>query len=306
MNFVIFSPSYDDNHGGPIALHYLCHLLNEMGHHAVLVPLYKTYESDQRFPFKGLVKSLASQYRSWKKKYAVCPGLNTPVVSRPKLPLASNVVAIYPEIVAGNPLGATHVVRWFLHRPGCQTGKVCFGTGELYFDYNAFSGGFGIYGSKLSKNKLFITKYHKHLYNSTGALDYQSRQGSAYCIRKGVGKAIIHNLENSILIDGMTHEEISRVFKRVKTFISYDTKTMYSIMAVACGAESVVVPDEGVTKAQWEPNPVRAYGVAYGFDDTENARLTTHEAIKQLELQDIESRQAVSKFLVEVQEYFDL
>jgi len=147
MNFVIFSPPYDDNHGGPIALHYLCHLLNEAGHHAVLVPLYKTYESDQRSPFKGLLKSLASKFRTWRKGYAVCPGLNTPVVKHPSIPLASDAVAIYPEVVAGNPLGAKHVVRWFLHRPGYQTGKVCFGTGELYFDYNAFSDEFGIAGS---------------------------------------------------------------------------------------------------------------------------------------------------------------
>ena len=306
MNFAIFSPSYDDNHGGPIALHYLCHLLNEMGHQAYIAPLYKTYESDERFPFKGLLKSIASKYRSCRKGYVVCPGLHTPVIKRPPLPLADDTIAIYPEVVAGNPLGAKNVVRWFLHRPGYQTGKVCFGTEELYFDYNAFSGGFGIAGSTLSQNKLFITKYHEHLYNKTDALDAQSRTGTAYCIRKGVGKAIVHELENSILIDGMSHEQISKVFKRVKTFISYDTKTMYSAMAVACGAESVVVPDPGVSKEQWEPTPIRAYGIAYGFDDMENARLTASAAVEQLELQDIHSRQAVSQFLVEVQEYFDL
>jgi len=306
INFAIFSPSYDDNHGGPIALHYLCHLLNEMGQRAFIVPLYKTYDSDERFPLKGFLKSMASRYRNWRKEYAVCQGLLTPVIHRPQIPLADDMVAIYPEIVAGNPLGAKNVVRWLLHRPGYQTGKVCFGIGELYFDYNAFSSDFGIAGSKLSSKKLFISRYHKHLYNKSEALESQSRTGTAYCIRKGAGKKIVHDLENSILIDGMNHEEISKIFKRVKRFISYDTKTMYSLMAVACGAESVVVPDVGVSKAEWEPNPVRAYGIAYGFDDMENALMTAPHAIHQLELLDIQSKQAVSQFLTEVQDYFDL
>jgi hypothetical protein len=306
MKFLIFSPTYDDNSGGAIALHYLCHLLNEMGHQASIAPLYKTYESDQRFLFRGLVRSFGSKLKTLRKGFTVCPGLNTPVIDKPPHPLPHDVVAVYPEGVASNPLGAKNVVRWLLHHPGYHTGKVCYGVNELYFDYNAFSSDFGIPGSKLSKNKLFIAKYHDHLYNKQDALPPEARVGTAYCIRKGQGKKMVHDHHASILIDGLNHEEISVIFKRVKTFISYDTKTMYSVMAVACGAESVVVPDPGVSKEQWEPNPIRAYGIAYGFDDMENARLTASAAIEQLELQDIHSRHAVSQFLVEVQEYFDL
>lgn len=306
MKFMIFAPVHDNNSGGSIVLHYLCHLLNEMGHQAAIVPLYKTYESDQRFLFGGLVRSLGSKLRMNRKGFTVCPGLNTPVIHKPPHPLPHDVVAVYPEGVASNPLGAKNVVRWLLHQPGYHTGKVCYGVNELYFDYNAFSSDFGIPGSKLSKNKLFIAKYHDHLYNKQGALPPEARVGSAYCIRKGQGKKMVHDLNNSILIDGLNHEEISAIFKRVKTFISYDTKTMYSLMALACGAESVVVPDMGVSKEQWEPNAARAYGIAYGLDDLENARRTIPDALEQLDDFSVSSKQAVAEFTKEVKEYFEL
>lgn len=306
MKFMIFSPAYDNNSGGAIVLHYLCHLLNDMGHEASVVPFYKTYESDQRFPFGGLARSFGSKLRTLRKGFNVCPGLNTPVIHKPPHPLPDEVVAVYSEAVAGNPLGAKNVVRWLLHHPGYHTGKVCYGVNELYFDYNAFSGDFGIPGSKLSKIKLFIAKYHDHLYNKQGAAPYESRIGTAYCIRKGQGKNIVHDLHNSILIDGLNHEDISTIFKRVKTFISYDTKTMYSVMAIACGADSVVIPDFGISKEQWEPDSVRSYGIAYGLDDIENARRTAPNALKQLDEFSKSSKQAVSEFTKEVQKYFKL
>lgn len=306
MKFIIFSPPYDNNNGGSIVLHYLCHILNVMGHESEITPFYKTYESNKILFFNGFLKGFSSRIRSLRKKFMVCPGLNTPVNHKPQYPLPDNIVAVYPETVASNPLSAKNVVRWLLHRPGYHTGKVCYGVNELYFDYNAFSGDFGIPGSKLVKNKLFIAKYHDHLYNKKDALAVESRTGTAYCIRKGQGKKIIHDLNNSILIDGLDHEEISVIFKRVKTFISYDTKTMYSLMAIACGAESVVVPDPGVKKEEWEPNAARSYGVAYGMDDLENARKTVPDALKQLDEFSNISKQAVFEFTKEVQEYFEL
>lgn len=302
---MIFSPPYQEDNGGAIVLHYLCHLLNEKGYQAAIVPLYRTYESDQRFIFRGMRKSLSSKFQSFRRHFHTSSELNTPVIRKPPHPLPADTVAIYPEIVAGNPLGAKNIVRWLLHRPGYLTGKIFYGTGELYFDYNAFSGEFGIPGSKLSKNKLFIARYHNDLYNQHGALPPELRTGSAHCIRKGKEKKFIHT-PDSILIDGLNHEEISKIFKRVKTFISYDAKTMYSTLAAACGADSIVIPDEEISREQWEPNPVRSYGIAYGFDDLENARKTAPLVSRQLEKLTEASRQSVDGLIVEVIDYFKL
>lgn len=305
MKFMIFSPPYQDDNGGAIALHYLCHLLNEKGYQAVIVPLFRTYESNQRFIFRGMRKSLSSKFQSFRRHFHTSPELKTPVIRKPPHPLPDDTVVIYPEIVDGNPLGAKNVVRWLLHRPGYLTGKVSYGTGELYFDYNAFSDEFGIPGSNLSKKKIFIAKYHDHLYNQLGALPPELRTGSAHCIRKGKEKKFIHS-PDSILIDGLSHHEISKIFKRVKKFISYDTKTMYSTLAAVCGAESIVIPDEGVSKEQWEPNPVRSYGIAYGFDDLENARQTVPLVARQLEMLSETSKQAVDDLIIEVMDHFKL
>lgn len=305
MKFMIFAPPYQEDNGGSIALHYLCHLLNEKGYQSAIVPLYRTHESDQRFIFRGMKKSLTSKFQSIRRSFHTSPELKTPVIRKPPYPLPSDTVAIYPEIVTGNPLGANNIVRWLLHRPGYITGKVSYGTGELYFDYNAFSEGFGIPGSKLSKKKLFIAKYPDYFYNQDEALQPELRNGSAHCIRKGKEKKFVHSLD-SILIDGLNHEEISRIFKRVKTFISYDTKTMYSTLAAVCGTDSIVIPDEGVGKEEWEPNPVRSYGIAYGFDDLENARQTASLVPQQLQKLSEASKQAVDELIIEIRDYFKL
>lgn len=305
MKFIIFSDDYDDNNGGSIVLHYLCHLLNEMGFDSRITPFFKTYESHQYEFFKPLMRSISSRFRGLRKNFRTSDNLNTPIEYRHKNPLPDDVVVIYPEGVVGNPLGGKNVVRWLLHRPGFHTGKICYGVNELYFDYNAFSGDFSIPGSKISNKKLFIAKYHDNFYNMKDVLPLNQRSGTAHCIRKGNGKKAIHD-HNSILIDGLSHEEISNIFKRVKTFISYDSKTMYSLMAVACGADSIVVPDAGVSKEQWEPNPVRSYGIAYGLDDLENARTTTSQALAQLDDLAVVSRSSVSEFVQEVRLHFQL
>lgn len=302
---MIFSPPYQEDNGGSIALHYLCHLLNEKGYQAAIVPLYRTHESDERFIFRGMKKSLSSKFQSFRRDFHTSPDLKTPVIRRPPYPLPGDTVAIYPEIVAGNPLGAINIVRWLLHRPGYITKKVSYGTGELYFDYNAFSDGFGISGSKISKKKLFIAKYPDYFYNQLGALQKELRTGSAHCIRKGKEKKFVHS-SDSILIDGLNHEEISKIFKRVKTFISYDAKTMYSKLAAVCGADSIVIPDEGISKKEWEPNPVHSYGIAYGFDDLENARQTAPLVLQQLEKLSEASMQAVDDLIIEIRDYFKL
>ena len=62
----------------------------------------------------------------------------------------------------------------------------------------------------------------------------------------------------------------------MKTFISYDTLTAYSIFAVLCGCESIVIPDEGVSIDDWYPDYEDRYGISYGFSNLEEAAATKH------------------------------
>lgn len=115
-----------------------------------------------------------------------------------------------------------------------------------------------------SQKNLTIQYLMEDIYNKENIS--LNRKGTAYCIRKGKGREIIHDLKNSICIDGLTHSETAAIFKKIETFISYDVATFYSQYAVMCGADSVVIPHKRLTKDEWRSMPGKS-GVAYGFND---------------------------------------
>lgn len=88
MDFVIYAPDYTHRSAGVRALHWLCHRMRELGESAYL--------------FKTPIRN---------------PTLNTSCISDIRA-LRGPVVAIYPEVVGGNPFCADIVVRWLLNWPG--------------------------------------------------------------------------------------------------------------------------------------------------------------------------------------------
>lgn len=301
--FLIMAPPYSENDGGGIVLHKLCDELNRLGCDAYLIPMGVNFEFDFNHFSKSILKIAGGLSRHF-KKLTLNPIFKTPVMALAdvkKLNLDDWLV-VYPETVFGNPVQARHVVRWFLHHPGFHTGKIFFGTNELYFKYHAGIVDYTSVGSRLSAAELKIVHYPLNYYNVLGAS--ANRQGTAYCIRKGKGKPIVHDVSDSILIDGKSHAEIAAIFKRVKQFISYDTYTAYSILAPLCGCDSVIIPDEGVTEDAWLPDPASRYGLAYGFENVEASRLSRLFLAKKIQ-DDLGSNSIkTSIFISECERYF--
>ena len=124
-----------------------------------------------------------------------------------------------------------------------------------------------------------------------------ARTGSAYAIRKGRGKPIVHDLTDSLLIDNLEQAEIAQVFKRVETFVSYDPHTMYSALAVIAGCDSVVIPDHGVAVDSWCPDETGRAGIAYGFEDIGRARSTRDLLLEKLKKRDAANMASVQNFV---------
>lgn len=271
---LIYSPPYNDRSGGIIVSHKLCHLLNEIGREAYLCPYIVAPDLDGMSKAKAFKKKLKYWYKSNIKAYKKNPAFNTPVLKPSKNINWDEFIVIYPEITDGNPLGAKHIVRWLLHQPGFHTGRVEYGPGELYFKFNSGINDFAWEGSTLANAELKVIHYPTELYNQQSCA--KQRSGVAYSLRKMKDKKIVHDPENAILIDNLSHKEVAEVFKRCKRFISYDSYTAYSIFAALCGCESIVIPEEGVCEEAWYPDPQDRYGIAYGFDRLEHARETAH------------------------------
>ena len=271
---LIFAPYYDDRGGGVVVLHKLCSILNQIGYKSFLHPYFESYILNKGNYVNSVLSFMGDSIKSIIKGYKTNPIFETPVMYSIKDINWDEWVVIYPEVTLGNPLGAKNVVRWFLHHPGYHTSNTYYGEGELYFKFNSAISDFSFSGSSTSNLHLKVIHYPLEFYNTQGASP--DRSGTAYCIRKGKGKPMQHDVEDSILIDGKSHKEVSEIFKKVKRFISYDTMTAYSIFAVLCGCESVVIPDKDVSIDQWYPDYRDRYGISYGFSNIEEAAMTKH------------------------------
>jgi len=301
--YLIFAPPYNEIRGGAIVLHKLCHLLNMLGVEAEIFPLFENHEINRLNFWETFPKVVRRNLRWSYKLFSTNPHLNTPVTrSMRRYQGRDDWIAIYPEITFGNPLMAKHVVRWLLHNPGFHKGIFYFGVGELHCKFNSAIKDFHYPGSYLSEKQLEIIHYPLEVYNLDDV--NEKRKGTAYCIRKGRGKFLDVDLRDAILIDGKSHREVGKIFKRVERFISYDSYTAYSRFASLCGCDSIVVPDKGVTLQEWYPDPADRYGVSYGFDGIEEARLTRNLMRERIFSHERDGRQSVMGFINETQHFF--
>lgn len=308
MKFYIAAPNFDANSGGAVVLHQLCHLINKLGHDASLYPMFSDAKPEAGASIFSSIKSRAKtkvrrlRGKLFRPVVKTHPDLFTPVR---RLPFFNrSFCVIYPEIVDGNPLNSRYVVRWLLHQPGHFTERVEYQPEEIYFRFNKAIHPFSVKGSKTSEKFLKVIKYPVEIYNLEGAYSDERRTGSAYCLRKGRGKTIVHDLDESVLIDGLSHSEIASIFKKVKYFFSYDPLTAYSLFAVLCGCCSIVIPDEDVPEEIWYPDKRDRYGIAYGVENIQWALDTAKLQRKRVQDEHLANLDRVDAALGEISEYF--
>jgi hypothetical protein len=293
--FVIFTPEYNDDVGGVIALHRLCDLLNGLGHRARLWPKKRPL-FDRLRPFRSGTRLL--RYALKQRPFRTFDGFDTPLATPRDL---CDAIVVYPEVIAGNPLRARRVVRWFLHKPGFHSGRVDYGRDELYFFFQHSFNDSSI--NPNGSNLLQVYFIRDDIYQQR---NFGGRSGYCHILRKGRGRPPAHDIENSILIDGLSHTEAADVFNRCEYCVSYDLYTMYSQFAALCGCTSVVVPEPGLSKAEWHPNPEEHHGLAYGFDDIDQARASLPLLLPTMKKKEREANRSVVDFVARCRAHFDL
>lgn len=292
--FVIYSPSFNEGVGGSIVLHRLCDLLNKVGARAYLYPIRPYF--DMRNPVAS-TKNAIYHFAYGKSSFKTFPGFNTPIASFFD---SANAIVVYPEVIHGNPLGARRVVRWLLHKPGFHNEVIGYGAKDVLF---YFQEAFNEHELNLTVGgELQVFHVRTDIYKRT---NYGQRSGTCYMLRKGKGRPIAHELTNSILIDDLSHEETAKIFNQSESFISYDMYTMYSQYAALCGCVSIVVPEEGLSKAAWQPEEGLRLGISYGFDEADWARETQGRMVDYLRLHEATELQSVKNFILFCNDYFD-
>jgi hypothetical protein len=208
----------------------------------------------------------------------------------------NNTIVIYGETIKGNPLNAPYVVRWMLAELGQNVSYNILDSwdkNELVYYFNS--------EEKIANNPDKLGNLYKILnviYINPMAINknLKSRAGTCFTIRKAIN---IHNKKPKVIHPPNSFEittehsqiECIKIFNQHKYFISYDSITFLSVIAVLCGCISIVKKVDGLSKQDWlnttsvteylKESGQTLYGIAYGADDLQNAINTIHLAKEQ-------------------------
>lgn len=286
LEYIIVAPAYDENNGGSLFLHRLAERLQELGHSVQLSLQGPIYPLSRRKRLSAFI---------FPAKRTIGPGSNLKWLRQGQS--IGDAIVVYPEVVPGNPLGAKHVVRWLLNKPGLVHPFVET-QGEMYFKAGNFSD-----DPTLTGHAPLLTAWRINpVYSNRLSTD---RSGTCYMVRKGRDRDIVHELEGSICLDGKSHTEIAEIFNRSEVFYCYDEMTMYSQYAALCGCLSVVIPKYFTSHEDYiATRRIARFGVSYGFDHFDHARATQHLVAGLLEEMAAESDMTIDHFVELTQRRF--
>ena len=289
VRFIIFAPAYTEKIGGTLVLHYLCHYLNQNGYKAYLWQKHRVLQ-DVNKPLYQVLSDWKRNLKVFLRKRKFKSGfLNTPIAKQRYL---KDAIIVYPEVIAGNPLKAKNIVRWFLYKPGDHTGIIDYGSDELYFYYNE---SFNIPSlGRYENQKFFFSVVLNDIFIRK---NFGKRNGKCVILRKGKNRISRDSLSDFIIIDDLDNNyEIAKAFNECEFCYCYDLYTFYSKYAALCGCKTIVIPKPGLSKYEWQPNEESRYGIAYGEENIEWAIETQDKLMEKLNEQQEEAMRNVALF----------
>jgi hypothetical protein len=226
-----------------------------------------------------------------------------------EIAIQDNVITIYPEVISGNPFNAKNVVRYVLYYPGWHAGDKQYSNNELIITYNneyvkdtKYDNAFVL---TVLNPKLNIMRNHNKKRNKIGLLvrkckdfDYKMNLLNQY---KHLLKLPVISIDDEInkctdLIN------LSKIYNTISLFISFDPHTYHSTMAALCGCTSVVIPSKEISSEEFYN--VTKYGVAYGFENIDFAKLTHSKMINDLKQIEKNTFTQCDKFVELVKSHF--
>ena len=281
MKFLIYSFNYDWKSGGNQVLHDLGKILSQD---------YTTYVFGTTTVFDSK---------------AICVNID----KAKEIAIEDNVITIYPEVISGNPFNAKNVVRYVLYYPGWHAGDKEYSYNELIITYNneyvkdtKYDNAFVL---TVLNPKLNIMRNHNKKRNKIGLLvrkckdfDYKMKLLNEY---KHLLKLPVISIDDEI--NKCTDlRNLSKIYNTISLFISFDPHTYHSTMAALCGCISVVIPSKEISSEEFYN--VTKYGVAYGFENIDFAKLTHSKMIDDLKQMEQNTFTQCTKFVILVKSHF--
>jgi len=281
MKFLIYSFNYDWKSGGNQVLHDLGKILSQD---------YTTYVFGTTTVFDSK---------------AICVNID----KAKEIAIEDNVITIYPEVISDNPFNAKNVVRYVLYYPGWHAGDNEYSHNELIITYNneyvkdtKYDNAFVL---TVLNPKLNIMRNHNKKRNKIGLLvrkckdfDYKIKLLNQY---KHLIKLPVISIDEEI--NNCTDlRNLSKIYNTLSLFISFDPHTYHSTMAALCGCTSVVIPSKEISNEEFYN--VQKYGVAYGFENIDFAKLTYGKMIENLKEMEKDTFAQCADFVKLVKSHF--
>jgi len=219
---------FTHKYAGVRALHYLCHALNEQGYEAWLTDL------------------TPAQCNPWLRTPVLTPEIRA---KHEKQGLAP--IAVYPEPIDGNPLGAPVTARWLLVKPGHDGMTAIHLPGELNFYWEA-----DYLPPGMTADRLQIPIIDRRIFNAKGAP--AEREGFCYYAHKYIlnySKTLPGVLNDGICLCQWiprTPEEIAEILRTTKVLYCYEPSSMTS-EAIACGCRVAYIDTPYLAQCGLQP-----------------------------------------------------
>jgi len=197
-------------------------------------------------------------------------GMNIPTIHQCKEDL-NTCIAVYPEVIAGNPFNSSTVVRYLLNIPGVIGGPSTFPKSDILFAYS------GIFNSRIGLPKdrilyapcLNTERFRDKGFIRTKAFYYKGKGLAKFALgvdQLPVGTAFRGNEKQEELVNLLNHTAI---------LFSYDCVTAMNEVARLCGCPVVLMPNDQWSREDcllldtWE-----AGGMGYGLEEMNYAKNT--------------------------------
>jgi hypothetical protein len=281
MEFLIYSFNYDWKSGGNQVLHDLGKILSKD---------YTTYVFGTTTVFESK---------------AICVNID----KAKEIAIQDDVITIYPEVISGNPFNAKNVVRYVLYYPGWHAGDKEYSDDELIITYNneyvkdtKYENAFVL---TVLNPKLNIMKNYDKKRNKIGLLvrkckdfEYKMNLLNEY---KHLLKLPVISINDEINKCNDLRD-LSKIYNTITLFISFDPHTYHSTMAALCGCTSIVIPSKEISNEEFYN--IQKYGVAYGFENIDFAKLTYSKMIDDLKQMEQNTFTQCANFVKLIQNHF--
>jgi GT2 family glycosyltransferase len=251
--YYITAPAYRRSSAGIRVMHLLCHALNRSGEEAYIL----TDVVNPALSTPQLTDAIATRHRQ----------------------AGREPIAVYPEIVKGNPLKARSVVRYVLNTPGLIGGDKEYADTELIYAYGKSI----LPPSAPQDNILFLPSVETDIFHDNAPGEANRRSG--VLIYPGrYSQALTEHPEIASMATVITstwpetRQAMADLFRRSEILYCFES-TAVALEAVLCGCAVAVLPSPFFSGHAISGNELGQGGIAFSKDpqDIDRAKRTVGE-----------------------------